>query len=352
MLVEFDQKVQTVYGNILVNIYGDRNKHPILTFHDIGLNAQQTFRDFFQFLTVEELGGEFCIYNVNAPGQQKEADTFPSWYNFPTMDEMVTMIHDLVQFFNLKSFIGLGIGAGANLLLRYAAKHQEKVDGLILINCVYTKANWTEWGYQNLNASLLKNIGPNNFTTDYLLWHHLGTHIENVSQTKIKELRHLYNHIKNPVNLAGFIESYVNRTHVHVTTKCHKDPNFTVPVLQIVGEGSAFLHEAEHLNSMLDHKNSELVKFAECGGDVLNERPDKATEAILLFLQGCGYFPWLNVRKVVKKIRRTTSEEETTISSNEDDATTRSIRGSVSDDFGYFYDGNISPIEPNIPRVF
>lgn len=40
---------------------------------------------------------------------------------------------------------------------------------------------------------------------------------------------------------------------------------------------------------MLDHKTSELVKFAECGGDVLNERPDKATEAILLFLQGCGY---------------------------------------------------------------
>lgn len=60
---------------------------------------------------------------------------------------------------------------------------------------------------------------------------------------------------------------------------------------------------------------------------------------------------WLNVRKVMKKIRRDISEEDT-VTSLSDDATTRSIRGSDSEDFGYFYERDIAPYEPNYPRVF
>lgn len=36
---KFQVRVQTAYGNIDIEIYGDRHKHPVLTFHDIGTNG-------------------------------------------------------------------------------------------------------------------------------------------------------------------------------------------------------------------------------------------------------------------------------------------------------------------------
>jgi hypothetical protein len=40
---------------------------------------------------------------------------------------------------------------------------------------------------------------------------------------------------------------------------------------------------------MLHHEVSEIIKLQDCGGNVLNEKPAKVTEAILFFLQGFGF---------------------------------------------------------------
>ena len=61
-----------------------------------------------------------------------------------------------------------------------------------------------------------------------------------------------------------------------------------VPVLQIVGERSAFVQDAEDLHTKLSPMATEFLKLSGCGGNVLNEKPAKVTEALLLFLQGVG----------------------------------------------------------------
>ena len=43
------------------------------------------------------------------------------------MDELGEQISDVVIHFNIKTFIGLGVGIGANILVRFALAHPEKV---------------------------------------------------------------------------------------------------------------------------------------------------------------------------------------------------------------------------------
>jgi hypothetical protein len=61
-----------------VNIYGDKAKHPIVTVHDIGMNSIMNFENFFQFQTPAHLTKRFCVYNINAPGQEIGADDLPN----------------------------------------------------------------------------------------------------------------------------------------------------------------------------------------------------------------------------------------------------------------------------------
>lgn len=73
-----------------MDVYGDQSKHPMITFHDIGMNGpfspidvypilgEEEFQSFFQFSDVPEFSQEFCIYNINAIGQEKGADTLPN----------------------------------------------------------------------------------------------------------------------------------------------------------------------------------------------------------------------------------------------------------------------------------
>lgn len=95
-------------------------------------------------------------------------------YIYPTMDELAAQIDYVMTHFGLKSFIGFGVGAGANILARFALNNQDKVSALCLINCVSTPAGWIEWGYQKLNARYLRSKGMTQGVLDYLMWHHFG----------------------------------------------------------------------------------------------------------------------------------------------------------------------------------
>ena len=48
-------------------------------------------------------------------------------YVYPTIEELSEQISDVMLHFNLKTFIGLGVGVGANILVRFALSHPERV---------------------------------------------------------------------------------------------------------------------------------------------------------------------------------------------------------------------------------
>lgn len=216
--------METSRCNVKVSIYGNKKNQAIVTFHDIGLDgkfvgsfsisfflflANGNFQNFFQFGTVTELCETFCVYNINAPGQEGDAKPLPIDYSYPSMDGLADIVEDVVKHFGIKSFIGFGIGAGANVLLRYAVKRQEKMEALVLINATSQKAGWIEWGYEKVNIRSLRSTGMNNFVADYLTWHHFGKRLDEVSGEVLHSYRNVFLTHPNPGNLALFLEAFL-----------------------------------------------------------------------------------------------------------------------------------------------
>ncbi|VDD86623.1 unnamed protein product [Enterobius vermicularis] len=266
---DIEESVQTAFGNIKVSIYGDRKMHPIVTFHDIGLDSESSFQNFLQFGAVAKFSEKFCVYNINALGQEASAAPLRENFTYPSLDDMAKQIENVVDHFGFVTF-----------QFGYA---------LILINLVATAAGWIEWGYQKANISYLRSTGMTSFTVDYLMWHHLGKRLEEYNPDLVREYRLHFQNLPNPQNLAYFIESYLQRTPLQFSRDGENGPKLKVPVLQIVGAGSPFVSDTVEVNSRLDPANSSWMKISDSCGLVLDDSPEKVTEAMILFLQGLGY---------------------------------------------------------------
>ncbi|XP_048488960.1 protein NDRG3 isoform X8 [Plutella xylostella] len=280
-------RVRTDRGDIMVAVHGDRNKPAIVTYHDLGLNYVSSFQAFFSFVDMRALLENFCVYHVNAPGQEEGAPSLPDDYVYPTMDELANQINYVLGHFGIKTFIGFGVGAGANILARYAVAHPQKVDALALINCTSTQAGWIEWGYQKMNSRYLRSRGMTQGVLDYLMWHHFGRGTDARNHDLVQVYRLYFSRNVNPTNLSLLIDSYVRRSDLNIA----RDGNtLKVPVLNITGSDSPHVDDTVTFNGRLDPTNSTWMKISDCGM-VLEEQPGKVSEAFRLFLQGEGYAP-------------------------------------------------------------
>ncbi|XP_035218459.1 protein NDRG3-like isoform X2 [Stegodyphus dumicola] len=288
-----DDQIDTEYGTVTVAVHGEKNKPAILTYHDIGLNHISNFQAFFNFVDMRILMQSFSIYHVNAPGQSEGAPNLPENFIYPTMDQLAETLIPVMKFYGLKHFVGLGVGAGANILARFALAHPDCVDGLFLINPTCTVSSWTEWGYQKLNAMHLRSAGMTASTLDYLMWHHFGRQIEERSHDLIQVYRQYFSTSVNAYNLSLFIDSFIKRTDLGIVRemdplKKKEAKNFKCHVLLLCGDMSPHLEDSVTMNSRLDPTNSTWMKLSNCGM-VLEEEPAKVSEALRYFLQGLGY---------------------------------------------------------------
>jgi pimeloyl-ACP methyl ester carboxylesterase len=306
-----EHTVYTPFGSMRVVVHGDKHNPAIVTYHDLGLNSTSCFQGFFNYPDMKVIAKHFCIYHLNALGQQEGASTLPDGlgfaepnagaeYVYPTMDELAKMIVTVVDELKIRAFIGFGVGAGANVLSRFALACPERVEALVLVNCSASQAGWIEWGYQKWNAWYLKSGMMTTGVEEYMLWHWFGNKtLENNHDLVAVYLDYMKS--INPTNLGHFVSSYIQRTDLGITREL--DPskkgtvkNFSCPVMLVAGDYSPHLDDTVAMNSRLDPSNSTWMKF-ECGGMVLEEAPGKLSEAFRLFLQGMGYVPTVRAVK-------------------------------------------------------
>ncbi|XP_053978916.1 protein NDRG3 isoform X2 [Hylaeus volcanicus] len=297
-----EERVETDKGTLLVGVQGNRAKPAILTYHDLGLNYISSFQAFFNYIDMRVLLENFCVYHVNAPGQEEGAPTLPEDYVYPSMDELAEQLLFVLGHFGLKSVIGFGVGAGANILARFSLAHPEKVNALCLINCVSTQAGWIEWAYQKMNVRHLRSQGMTQGVLDYLMWHHFGRGTEDRNHDLVQVYKNYFERHVNPTNLALLIDSYVRRSDLNITRELdpiRKKEGLTlgVPVMNITGALSPHVDDTVTLNGRLDPTNSSWMKISDCGM-VLEEQPGKVSEAFRLFLQGEGYVAPLSPLKM------------------------------------------------------
>ncbi|XP_066278520.1 uncharacterized protein ZK1073.1-like isoform X1 [Branchiostoma lanceolatum] len=288
------------FGDVTVFVAGDRKLRVFLTVHDIG----QNHKSFHRFLLHEDMKAilsKFCIVQITVPGQEDEAETLPNDYKFPTMQEMGTEVIPQVLASlgcKTKDVVGLGVGAGANILCRYAMFSAYDVLGLCLLECSAESAGFLEWGQEKITSLQLNMKGMNPTSESYLIWHHYGNDLGKVTLQAKKdnpgEVRgfsdRLYSKF-NHQNLARFVNCYMARTNFVdklKTMKCR--------VLMVTGSRSAHVKDVERTYSAMDRQNSEILKLD--GGDVMEDNPEKLAESMLFFLQGLGLVSSVRSKKM------------------------------------------------------
>ncbi|XP_058030320.1 protein NDRG3 isoform X3 [Ahaetulla prasina] len=302
-----EHDIETAYGVVHVTMRGTSkgNRPVILTYHDIGLNHKSCFNTFFNFEDMQEITQHFAVCHVDAPGQQEGAPAFPSGYQYPSTDELAEMLPAVLMHLSLKSVIGIGVGAGAYILSRFALNHPDLVEGLVLINIDPCAKGWIDWAASKFS-------GWTTNLVDIVLAHHFGHEELQANLELIQTYRlHIAQDI-NQENLQLFVTSYNSRRDLDIerpvlgmneeapkTLKC--------PALLVVGDSSPAVEAVVECNSRLDPINTTLLKMADCGGLPQVVQPGKLTEAFKYFVQGMGYMPSASMTRLIRSRTQSTS---------------------------------------------
>uniref|UniRef100_A0A3P8UKL4 NDRG family member 4 n=1 Tax=Cynoglossus semilaevis TaxID=244447 RepID=A0A3P8UKL4_CYNSE len=259
-----DHDVETPHGMLHVMIRGapKGNKPAILTYHDVGLNHKLCFNPFFNNEDMQEITKHFVVCHVDAPGQQGGASQLPQGYQFPTMDQLAAMLSTVVQHFGFKSIVGIGVGAGAYVLAKFALISPELVEGLVLLNIDPNGKGWIDWAaakLSGLTSTLPDTVLP-----------HLFSQV--LTTELVQSYRQQINNTINLFNLQLFWNMY---------NRC--------PVLLVVGDNAPAEEGVVECNSKLDPTNTTFLKVS---------APGKLTEAFKYFLQGMGYIANVKDRRL------------------------------------------------------
>ncbi|ROL46307.1 Protein NDRG2 [Anabarilius grahami] len=208
---------------------------------------------------MQEIVKNFTVVHVDAPGQEEGAAIYPVGYQYATMDQISEMLPAVLQYFNFRTIIGVGVGAGAYILSRFTLSNPEAVEGLVLINVDTNARGWMDWAAQKEELSANTEL--------------IQTHKERIAKAP------------NLINVELFWKSYLGRRDLSI----ERNNTFKCPVMLVVGDQAPYEEAAVECNSKLDPTTTSFLKMADAGGMPQLTQPSKLTEAFKYFIQGMGY---------------------------------------------------------------
>jgi len=237
-----------------------------LTVHDVGVN-HNGWRRFVNSPAMAEIREKAVFLHVDLSGQEDGAEEISS---FPSMQEIGEDLVNILDTLRVKVVIGLGEGAGANIMLRFGAMHVTRCLGVVCINP------------NEVAASLLEN---------------LMDRVKNMGKDKplTAEQKQM-----NQNNVAKFAGAFLNRSDVvpivEKSLKCET-------MLMAGAKSDVQVKGMESIFGYCDKSKTSMLKIDDVS-NVMDEAPGKLANSILLFAKGLGWLTSLTLPNVSRRSSR------------------------------------------------
>ncbi|XP_004537041.1 uncharacterized protein ZK1073.1 isoform X6 [Ceratitis capitata] len=274
-------------GELTVTVQGDLTQQEkravFITVHDLGCN-HNSFQEFVNSPCMTEIKERSCFIHIDVPGHADNAEPLPDSFQFPSLQTLGEDLITVLDFLHVKYVIGLGEGAGANVLARFGLAHPSRVLGLVLINATGSAASVL----QSFKTKLIqwKNDDIAQSAESFLMYHKFGHVMEqlvgdNPDKEKIvAEYQKRLHSTLNSKNVGLYVKAFMSRKDL--TLKGCK-----VDVILITGMLSPYASMVEKLHKDVEKEKVTILKI-ERAGDVLADAPAKVAQSILLFCKGQG----------------------------------------------------------------
>uniref|UniRef100_V9L2G6 Protein NDRG2 n=1 Tax=Callorhinchus milii TaxID=7868 RepID=V9L2G6_CALMI len=277
-----EHAVETPHGILHVTLHGapKGNRPAILTYHDAGANHKSCFDNLFKDEDMLEITKHFLVCHIDAPGQEDTAPPFPLGYQYPSVEQLSEMLPSVLQHFKFRSVIGVGVGAGAYILARYAIDYPDQVEGLVLLNIDPNAKGWMDWAAAKIS-------GLTSSFTDVLLSHLFSQEELSNNSDVVMSFRRRLSSGSSLSNTEMFWNSYNSRRDLEIdrtggkTIKC--------PTMLVVGDQAPHEDTVVDCNSKLSPTQTSFLKMSDAGGQPQISQPGKLAEAFKYFVQGMGY---------------------------------------------------------------
>ncbi|XP_037925015.1 uncharacterized protein ZK1073.1 isoform X2 [Hermetia illucens] len=272
------------HGELHVTVQGDLSQQDkravFMTVHDLGCN-HHSFLEFVNSPCMVEIKERSCFIHVDVPGHEDGAAALPDTYQFPSLQSLGEDLVTVLDFLHVKYVLGLGEGAGANVLARFGLAHPTRCLGLILINVTGSTASVLD-SFKNKFISWKGNEVAQS-AEDFLMYHKFGHQLVGDNPDKEKIVAEYQNRLRgalNSKNVGLYVKSFMSRKDLPLKS-CKLD------ILLITGMLSPYSTVVEKLHHNLDKEKVTMLKI-ERAGDVLADAPAKVAQSILLFCKGQG----------------------------------------------------------------
>jgi predicted esterase len=273
----------------------EQSKCVFLTCHDIG-NNHYSFRKFIDNKNFEDIRKRAVFVHVDLPGQEDEAEDFPDDQAFPTIQALGEDLITVLDQLRIKYCIGIGDGAGANIITRFGMMHVTRCLGVIFLHPTANastvmetfKDKFTKWGVKHVGASA-ENIAA---------FRKFGHKLEDTEDKEkaLEEYKEKMKHKVNSKNMTKFANAFMKRTDIVPNLK----EGLKCDALVVVGTKSSNIHAAEYMHSQMDKTKSSLLKVDNVG-NAMDESPEKLANSILLFCKGLGLLTSVNLPGVDRR---------------------------------------------------
>eukprot|EP00049_Salpingoeca_infusionum_P012471 m.228253 g.228253 ORF g.228253 m.228253 type:complete len:361 (+) comp15190_c0_seq1:82-1164(+) len=264
-------------------------KPALVTFPDIGLDYRACFQSLLTFPASKQLLKSFVIVHLHAPGQHANAADLPADFVFPSPQQLAVQATQVLLHLGIDSWVGIGAGAGGNILLRCALLDTPNLylNGLMLIGSNFRSLGWWEWfGYKIAQFQLSRGGDMSAYCQDMLLDHYFSQLTQEADLDKIDALKTHFATRVNTANLARYMQEMIWRDDL--VSRATRD-TIKTHMLLVAGSASTHLEQIELLNSQLNPSKTNYVKVNGGGNLVSEEYPAQILQAFVLFIQGLGF---------------------------------------------------------------